>query len=114
MLISNKYIKRSRISEVKFREFVKFFALDLDAYKIALLTGLNRNTALAPFPLVGPLVLVKVHILIQINLQGFQIRVNFLSKGNPVKFIKNGLMNPFTNTVGLGTSDLCLCMIYVV
>lgn len=44
MSITNRYIKRSRISEAKFREFVKCFALDLDAYKIALLTGLNRNT----------------------------------------------------------------------
>jgi len=44
MSVTNKYIKRSRISEAKFREFVKCFALDLDAYKIALLTGLNRNT----------------------------------------------------------------------
>ena len=44
MSITNRYVKRSRISEAKFREFVKCFALDLDAYKIALLTGLNRNT----------------------------------------------------------------------
>ena len=44
MTITNRYIKRSRISEAKFREFVKYFALDLDASKIALLTGLNRNT----------------------------------------------------------------------
>ena len=44
MTISNKYIKRSRISEAKFREFIRYFSLDLDAHKIALLTGLNRNT----------------------------------------------------------------------
>ena len=44
MTITNRYIKRSRISEAKFREFVKYFALDLDASKLALLTGLNRNT----------------------------------------------------------------------
>ena len=40
----NKYIKRSRISEAKFRELVKVFALDVDAQKIARLTQLNRNT----------------------------------------------------------------------
>ena len=40
----NKYIKRSRISEAKFREFIRYFSLDLDAHKIAFLTGLNRNT----------------------------------------------------------------------
>ena len=42
--MKNKYVNRSRISEAKFRELVKYFALDLDAYKIAALTGLNRNT----------------------------------------------------------------------
>ena len=44
MTITNKYIKRSRISEAKFREFVKGFSLDLDAHQAALLIGLNRNT----------------------------------------------------------------------
>ena len=44
MTITNKHIKRSRISEAKFRALVKYFSLDLDAHKIAILTGLNRNT----------------------------------------------------------------------
>lgn len=44
MSISNKYVKNSKISEAKFREIVKYFALDLDAQTIALLTKLNRNT----------------------------------------------------------------------
>ena len=44
MTITNKYIKRSRISEAKIRLLIKYFSLDLDAHKIALLTGLNRNT----------------------------------------------------------------------
>ena len=44
MTIINKYVKRSRISEVKFREFIRYFSLDLDAHKIAFLTSLNRNT----------------------------------------------------------------------
>jgi len=44
MTTSNKYIKRSRISEAKFREVVRYFSLDLDAHKIAFLTGLKRNT----------------------------------------------------------------------
>ena len=44
MTITNKYIKRSRISEAKFREFIRYFSLDLDAHKIAFLMGLNRNT----------------------------------------------------------------------
>ena len=44
MLAKNKYINRTRISEAKFREVVKYFSLDLDAQKITLLTRLNRNT----------------------------------------------------------------------
>lgn len=44
MTITNKYIKRSRISEAKFREFIRYFSLDLDAHKIAFSTSLNRNT----------------------------------------------------------------------
>ncbi len=44
MSISNRYIKRSRISEAKFRELVRYFSLDLDAHIISILTGLNRNT----------------------------------------------------------------------
>jgi len=42
--MKNKYIKRSRISEAKFREIIRYFSLDLDAQTIAILTGLNRNT----------------------------------------------------------------------
>lgn len=44
MSISNKYEKNYKISEPKFREFLKYFVLDLDAQTIALLTKLNRNT----------------------------------------------------------------------
>ena len=40
----NRYVFRSRISERKFRQLIKLFALDLEANKIAILTGLNRNT----------------------------------------------------------------------
>ncbi|NPV05344.1 MAG: IS1595 family transposase [Syntrophaceae bacterium] len=44
MSTANRYAKRSKISEAKFRELVRYFALDLDAHKIAALTRLNRNT----------------------------------------------------------------------
>ncbi|WP_146661561.1 IS1595 family transposase [Anaerohalosphaera lusitana] len=40
----NKYKKRSKISEAKFRQIVKLFALDIEATKIAELTGLSRKT----------------------------------------------------------------------
>ena len=42
--MKNKYLKHSKISEVKFREIVKHFSLDLSAENIAILTNLNRNT----------------------------------------------------------------------
>ena len=44
MTRKNKYTNRSRISEAKFRDLVKHFALDLDAQKIAHLVNVNRNT----------------------------------------------------------------------
>ncbi len=40
----NKYKKRSRISNAKFREIVRLFALDLEATKIAALTGISRRS----------------------------------------------------------------------
>lgn len=42
--MKNKYVNRSKISEAKFRELIRFFSLDLTAMQIAGLTGLNRNT----------------------------------------------------------------------
>jgi len=40
----NKYKNRSKISEAKFRQIVKLFVLDIEATKIAELTGLSRKT----------------------------------------------------------------------
>jgi len=44
MAQKNKYAKRSRISEGKVRELVRYFAADLTALQAATLSGLNRNT----------------------------------------------------------------------
>ena len=44
MAYKNRYIKRSRISESKFRSIVRLFSVDLDATQIAVLVGLSRNT----------------------------------------------------------------------
>ena len=44
MTAKNRYVIRSKISEAKFRQFIKLFAHDLDAQTIASLTKLNRNT----------------------------------------------------------------------
>lgn len=44
MMRQNRYINRAKISEAKFRQFVRLFALDLDASQIAHITHLNRNT----------------------------------------------------------------------
>ena len=40
--MKNKYIIRSRISEKKFREILKYFAEDIEATKIANFTGISR------------------------------------------------------------------------
>ena len=44
MIMKNKYVKRAKISEAKFRLLIRYFGHDLDAKTIASLTGLNRNT----------------------------------------------------------------------
>jgi hypothetical protein len=44
MTMKNRYAKRSKISEHKFRQLVRLFALNLEATQIAELTALNRNT----------------------------------------------------------------------
>ena len=40
----NRYAKRSKISEAKFKELIRLFAADLNATQMAHLSGLNRNT----------------------------------------------------------------------
>ena len=42
--MKNKYVKRAKISEGKFRLLIRYFVHDLDAKTITSLTGLNRNT----------------------------------------------------------------------
>ena len=42
--MKNKYLHRARISEAKFRQLVRMYALDLTATQAAELTRLNRNT----------------------------------------------------------------------
>ncbi len=44
MTRQNKYYKRSRISEAKFRQLVRLFAQDLSACDVAALTGLEGKT----------------------------------------------------------------------
>ena len=42
--MKNKYIYRSRISEKKFRQIVKLFCIDIEATKVAKITGISRVT----------------------------------------------------------------------
>ncbi|WP_338098268.1 IS1595 family transposase [Methanolapillus ohkumae] len=44
MQVKNKYVYRSKISEAKFRQIVRLFALDLDATQISQIVGLSRVT----------------------------------------------------------------------
>jgi transposase len=52
MAIKSKYCYRSRISDSKFRELVRFFSLDIEAKKTAILIRLNRNTVNRYFQLI--------------------------------------------------------------
>jgi transposase len=40
----NRYARRARITEARFRRLIRFFALDFDAGRVAILCRLNRNT----------------------------------------------------------------------
>jgi transposase-like protein len=40
----NRYARHAHLSETHFRRLLRLFALDLEATKVAALTGLNRNT----------------------------------------------------------------------
>jgi transposase len=42
--MNNRYANRAKISESKFKEIVRYFAVDLNAIQISELTRLNRNT----------------------------------------------------------------------
>ena len=42
--MKNKYIIRSRISEKKFREILKYFCFDIEASKIAKITQISEQT----------------------------------------------------------------------
>ena len=42
--MENKYVRRSKISEAKFRQIVKLFALDLTATQITEIMGINPKT----------------------------------------------------------------------
>ena len=44
MTIKNKYVNRSKISEAKFRELIRYFVADLSATQMSYLSSLNRNT----------------------------------------------------------------------
>ena len=62
----------------------------------------------------GSFEVVFVHILIQINLQGFDVGIDLLAEEDPVKFVQDGLVDPFADTIGLWTLDLGLRMLDVV
>ena len=44
MTVRNRYANRSKISEHKFRQIIRYFAVDLDASQITKLVALNRNS----------------------------------------------------------------------
>ena len=52
MTIKNKYVKRGKISEAKFRQLIRHFVHALDAKTIASLVHLNRNTVNRYFHLI--------------------------------------------------------------
>ena len=51
MTLKNRYLFRGRISERKFRDLLRLFALDITADRAAVLTGLNHKTTVAIYTL---------------------------------------------------------------
>ena len=51
MAQKNRYLFRGRISERKFRDLLRLFAMDITADRAAILTGVHHNTALAIYRL---------------------------------------------------------------
>ena len=51
MALKNAYLFRGRITERKFRDLARLFALDITADRAAALTGLSHNTSLALYRL---------------------------------------------------------------
>ena len=43
-MVKNRYLKRAKVSEYKFRLILKYFLMDFTASDTAEITGLNRNT----------------------------------------------------------------------
>jgi len=100
--MKNKYVNRSKISEAKFRELVRFYSLDLTALQIAELTGLNRNTvnrylteirkkitgfteAASPVSILPPSIKVVEEVdqyLILIKEEGTEIFTDVINKSN--------------------------------
>ncbi len=44
MAVRNRYANRSKVSERKFRQIIRYFTVDLDVSQITKLVALNRNS----------------------------------------------------------------------
>lgn len=93
--MKNKYIIRSRISEAKFREILKYFCIDIEAVKIAKLSNISRQSVNKIFKQIKGI--SKNNLIL--HLKGMEFRYNtklqkqkfiqknfiFLIKNNPLK-----------------------------
>ncbi len=62
----------------------------------------------------GPLLVVKLKPPVQISLQLIRAVEYLLPEHHPVKFIQNGLVEPFADTVGLRVPGFGLGMLYLI
>ena len=94
--MTNKYKKRSRISEAKIRQIMKLFALDIEATKIAELTGLSRKTNINAFYILEGGYIDGALSQIERKYGGIE---NYLEKGlglsdDEIDKLKETLLNP--------------------
>ena len=69
--------------------------------------GFHRRPAVAHFTLVGSFIIVINEPIVQVFLQGADIRIQFFTESHLIKLLQNRLVEAFADAVGLGRHGLC-------
>ena len=90
--MKNKYIIRSRISEAKFREILKYFTEDIEASKISNLTKISEATLCKIFR--------EIRILMSKECEKISKILRLLSRGHFDNRVCEVLKNPIISGLG--------------
>ena len=78
----------------------------------SILEGLHGRSALAVFSLIGSLVIIILHEVVQVLLDSFNGFVELLSEGDFIELVLDGLVETLRGTIGLRMSHLGSRMFY--